>query len=218
MDKAVARRGCHGCGRRVLARVEGDGVGRREAAPGLDVRAEDLAPGAVLLPFSQGRTLDVLHGDVDTVAVGAGVVDADDVVVREECDGLGLAQEAAALAIRALVGGVDQLDGVAALEVAVPAEVDLGHRAAADPAQDDVLADLRACLDGAEQPRVNAVDDQPVLERVREGLFHGEHVHGEGPGERGCHAVNVSSRGVFDQAVRAGLRGGTSAPGSASSA
>jgi hypothetical protein len=98
-------------------------------------------------------------------------VDADHVLMREAGERLGLAEQALAVDLTVLRRRVDQLDGVAALEVLVPAEVDVGHATAADPAKDDVFADPRRPL-LAEESGVNAVDDQPVLDVGGEGVLH----------------------------------------------
>ncbi len=148
-----------------------------QPATGLEIGAEDVTPGLPLLPRAEGLAFDILHGDIDAIAVGARVVDPDHVLMREAGERLGLAEQALAVNVTILRRRMDELDRIAALGILVPAEVDIGHAAAADPAQDDVLADPRR-LSVAEQPGVDAVDDQPVLDVGGEGLLHDGPVEG----------------------------------------
>lgn len=101
-------------------------------------RLHDLQRGAGAEPpervegVAQGAAGDVLHHQEDVLAVGALVVDGDDVGVGQRRGGLGLADEAGD---EVLVGGescVHHLDRDDAVEPEVAREVDRGHAAARD--------------------------------------------------------------------------------------
>ena len=74
------------------------GVRGRQPAPGGDEHVQDLAPAARLRaqPLVDGLALDELHRDEDAIVDRAGVVDGDDVRVRQARDGARLAQQARA--------------------------------------------------------------------------------------------------------------------------
>ncbi|MCY0987224.1 hypothetical protein OV203_08825 [Nannocystis sp. ILAH1] len=152
--------------------VELDRVGRVQPVAGPDVCRKDVAPRLASLPAPEVGPLDVLHRDVHPAVVSPRIVDADDVVVGEAGEDVRLAEQAPAIGVVVLRERADQLDGVVALEVRVPAEVDVAHRAPADPAQDDVLPDPRRAL-VTEQAPMDAVDDEAAFEVGRHGRRHG---------------------------------------------
>ena len=125
---------------------EADGVGRREAAPGLHVDGEQLAPAARRrgLPGAQGRAGDELHGDEDLRAEGADVVDGDDVGVGEAGHRLGLAEEAGGAGAVGVLAAAQELDGDLAVELGVVGGVDDAHTAGAEAAEHDVAAERLA--------------------------------------------------------------------------
>jgi hypothetical protein len=193
-EVAVAQAAAGGAGGVALVGVEDDGVDGLQAAAGLEVDGEQLAPGAAFLPDAEGGALDVLHGEVDAVVVGAGVVDADDVGVIDLGEDRGLSQEALALDGAVLGGGADQLDRGLAVEGLVVGEEYVAHGAAADPADDDVVADPRRALVAGEEASVDAVGDQAAFEVGGAGRLHDGSVRRDvrargRRGERGCGRV-----------------------------
>ncbi len=114
-------------------------VGRGEPASGVDHDGDDLPPRtAGLEPRPQRLALDVLHGDEGLRAHQAGVVDGNDVRVRELGKRLGLALQPA----RALVRGAHahQLQGDLAIELGIVRGVDDAHPALAQGPLDLVAA------------------------------------------------------------------------------
>ena len=108
------------------------------------VAAEPAAPPDELF---EGLALDVLHHDEVGAVEGAPVEDGDEVGVAEACRRLRLAPEALDELGVPHVAGEQHLEGYAASQVQIFAEVDVGHPAAAQLAQHAVpLVDDLACL------------------------------------------------------------------------
>jgi len=105
---------------------------RRDPAPGGDEALEDLARRSRLgQPRGERRALDQLHRDVRAVTVAAGVVDRDDVGMRELRERAAFAHEPLDAEVQL---GVDQLDRDRAIELRIVTGVDRAHAAVAEPA------------------------------------------------------------------------------------
>ena len=136
------------------------GVRRRQAAPGRDEDVQHLAPAARLRahPLIQRLTLDELHRDVDVIVDGAGVVDRDDVGVRDERDGARFPQQARAAVRRGGPRLADDLQRDPPVEIRVIRRVHLAHPPAPDRVQDLVARDPR--------PRHQPPDERPRFGRA----------------------------------------------------
>ena len=126
-------------------------VGVVESLADLGDEVRDLVPGEPVL-VGQERLevapLDVLHGDEGRPAlrVLADVVDRDDVGVRQDPGGLGLAHEALPEltglgVVLVALGGLDRLDRDEPADDGVLGEVHHPHRALAELVQDLVAAE-----------------------------------------------------------------------------
>jgi len=126
------------------AALEAFGV-PREAVELILVNSESVDFSCIL---AQGdRVLEVLaveqlHGHEGLVALGAELVDGDDVRVAQQRDRLGLAHEALADGLVRVEAGRDALDGDVAVEHGVVGTEDFAHGALSELAGDLVLADL----------------------------------------------------------------------------
>jgi hypothetical protein len=128
---------------------DADGVGGDQPAADGDVHRQQLHQRARLLglPGGQGDARDVLHDDEHPAVEVAGLVDLDDVGVRDAGERVGLAL-AAQQVVRAR--GAEHLDGDVAVELRVVGEVDPRHGPLAERAHDDEATDARrARLEGA---------------------------------------------------------------------
>ena len=168
------------------------GVGRRDAEGDVLQHAQDLGPAARALAGPRGQRLsgDELHRDPHTRAVGANVVDRDDVRVRQAGERLGLAEQPR-VAVAALARE-DELEGDLAVELRVVSGVDDTHAAGADPAEHDVTADHGAA---GELRRALPVrrESRAAAGRVGEGVVE------PGPGElRGGQRVGGREEGRAD--------------------
>ena len=183
---------------------EPGGVDRLEAAAGLDVAGQDLAPGrsrgavAALHPFAEVGAVDQLHGDPRLAHEEARGVDADDVVAADPRERLGLALQLGFVAGRR-GSALQQLERDRYGEDRVFSGEHHAHAAAAELLADDVAIDgdrlgltehrggEAAAMEGGEQgvggvgrgPREGATQGLPVA-RVVVG---GRALHG--PGSRG---------------------------------
>jgi hypothetical protein len=97
-------------------------------------------------PRAQRFTVDEIHRDVDRVVGRADLVYADDVRVIELGHRFGFANDAVA---GGGVGGGEQLQGNAAIELWFPGGVDAAHGALADELTDDVATDGLAATEHA---------------------------------------------------------------------
>ena len=163
-----------------VAMDELGGVGGCEAASGLAIDGEGLAPAArgSLLPGAEGEAVDELHGDEDLAArEHADVVDGDDIGVGEAGHRLGLAQESGGAGGFAVAGSaaVDELDGDLAVELGVVGGVDDAHAAGAEALEDDVASEQFAARE-----LVGADRAVGLLGRVAQG--RGVDGHGRGQG------------------------------------
>jgi hypothetical protein len=129
-----------------VAMDQAGGVGGRDAAGDVGEHAQSFGParGTILRPRAEGLAGDELHGDPDLLAVGADVVDGDDVGVRQLGQRLGLAQQAGPVSALTAAGREDQLEGDLAVELGVVGGVDDAHGAGAEAVEEDVAADRRA--------------------------------------------------------------------------
>ena len=144
------------------------GVGGLEAAAGGEELAQDLAPAhrprqlrRVAEPAGQGLAANQLHRDEQPAVVGAGLVDLDDVGMRDLRQGLGLAQQA--LVALDLGAAAHELERDLAVELVVVGGVDLAHRAGAEWLEQDEPTDADG-LELAEQRRAHL-----LLAEVRAG-------------------------------------------------
>jgi hypothetical protein len=158
---------------------EAGGVGDGEAAAGLQEHGEHLgprAPGAAQ-PVFEGDADDELHRDVDEVAVGADLVDGDDVGVGEAGHGLGLAEEAGVGQV-GLAGdgeaGAQELDGDFAAELGVEGGAHEAHAAGAELLEHGEAADASGQRSepgpGALQAGVTGVGRRAALRMRRRAL------------------------------------------------
>jgi hypothetical protein len=129
---------------------EAGAVGGGEALAGLAVDGDDGGPvaGVVAGPGGEGGSGDVLHREEDAALPDGDVVDGDDVGVGEAGDRAGLAEQAGAgLVGAAAAQRAQELDGDAAVELGVVAEVDLAHAADAEQLEHDEATDLVAAAE-----------------------------------------------------------------------
>ena len=137
-------------------------MGRGEASPCLYIHVDDLPPrrrrdGA---PLAERRALDVRHDQVDLIVVAAGLVDLDDVGVRELGERLGLAQEAGAADRSLALLGAEDLQGDGPIEFLVVGAEDEAHAALVEVTLDDEATD----------PRPGAAEEAALEELVRAHL------------------------------------------------
>src|SRR5690606_10646563 len=126
------------------------GVGRGEAATGLEVDLDDLTPRAAALPLRERDAVDALHGEEDGALVGADLVDGDDVRVSDAGQRPRLAEQPGRAAAVVAVDA-QELDRDVAIELAVVPEVDDAHAAGAEAAHDGVAPEPRRLGVEAEQ-------------------------------------------------------------------
>ena len=150
------------------------GMGSGQPSPGGEEGNQHLAPApfAGAQPFRQRRSLDQLHGDEHLVAIGADVVDGDDVGVVQAGQRLRFPEQAGA-GDRRLDHpvGVDELQGDGAAELGVERGKHMTHPAGADERADGIPAEAVA---GANL-RLRALDrcDPRRLRRVANISLYG---------------------------------------------
>ena len=108
-------------------------VRRRQSASGGEEDVQDLPASCAARraqPLLDRLPVDQLHRDEHAVAERAGVVDGDDVRVREAGDGARLAEQPRATLAGAAVEPLHDLEGDAAVQLRVVSRVDLAHAAA----------------------------------------------------------------------------------------
>jgi hypothetical protein len=113
-------------------------VRRRQAAPRRDEDVQHLAPTPRLgaQPRVDGLALDELHRDVNALADRPGVVNGDDVGVRQPRDRARLTQQARAPLGRAGAGFADDLQRDPPVQIRVIRRVHLTHSPASNRAED----------------------------------------------------------------------------------
>lgn len=162
--------------------------GERFARRAIDAEGLGERGARVLDPLIEARSGDVLHRDVDAVAVDVGFVDLDDGGVLEAGEGAGFLEHA-----RALLGGrVDHLECDEAAERGIAGLVHDSHAAAAEHAYDLEAADPHGLCIGVDKGRANASEH-----RLRMEVF--------GHGGR-CYSTQVRSDGDLLEAWRGGDR------------
>ncbi|MEZ4452108.1 MAG: hypothetical protein R3B09_21770 [Nannocystaceae bacterium] len=168
------------------------GVGRREAAAGVEHHRQRLAPADPLIEAGlEGDALDVLHRHPHPALIGAHVVDGDHVGVGEAGHRLGLAEHPGAEVV-ARLRGRQELERDLPIELRIVAGVDDPDRAAADRPEDDVAAEghpgreaggLVVDLAQGRRDRVQGVPEVAGVEGRVEGAS-GVHDGGGRPGYR----------------------------------
>ena len=117
------------------------GVGEREGGQNAAHDRERTRHGQGALPpdeILQRLALDVFHHDVVTVAVVTDIVDLDDIGVREPRRAAGLVGQARDVGGIGGELGMQDLDGHAASQAQVLGQVNAGHAAGAEGAQQAV--------------------------------------------------------------------------------